>query len=40
LDDGRVNLNHVCCFEMVQRVGFNLLLQSILPDVDSSDIVK
>jgi len=24
LHDARVNLNHVCCFEMVQRVGFNL----------------
>jgi len=33
LDAARVNLNHVCRFEMVQRVGFNLALQSRLPDV-------
>jgi len=30
LDDSWLNLNHVCSFEMVQRVGFNLVLQSIL----------
>jgi len=30
LDGARVNVNHVCCFEMMQRVGFILVLQSIL----------
>ena len=30
LEDAWLNLNHVCSFEMIQRVGFNLVLQSIL----------